>query len=158
MSAASLSVGFSKATAITASSSNPSSSSTDKLSFSSIHFPFRVTKPINFSKLKPHHDFVKFAPFSLFSRCPFICALAAFDGFETSQTAEPLDEEEEETATQDEVQGEEEAVEESDGASVLQSIDARRLYVGNLPYSMTSSQLSDVFSECGRVASVEVSL
>lgn len=157
MSAASLSVGFSKATAITASSSNPSSSSTDNLSFSSIHFPFRATKPINSSKLKPHHDFVKPAPFSLFSHSPFICALAAFDGFEVSQTAEPLDEEEE-TATQDEVQGEEEAVEENDGASVPQSTEARRLYVGNLPYSMTAAQLSDVFSECGRVASVEVSL
>lgn len=83
--------------------------------------------------------------------------MAAFDGFEASQTAEPLDEEEE-TATQDEVQGEEEAVEEIDAASVPQSTEARRLYVGNLPYSMTSSQLSDVFSECGRVASVEVCL
>ncbi|CAA7388106.1 unnamed protein product [Spirodela intermedia] len=33
---------------------------------------------------------------------------------------------------------------------------ARRLYVGNLPYSMTPSNLSDVFSEAGTVTSVEV--
>ncbi|MQM19306.1 hypothetical protein Taro_052307 [Colocasia esculenta] len=32
----------------------------------------------------------------------------------------------------------------------------RRLYVGNLPYSMTPSQLAEVFSEAGTVASVEM--
>ncbi|WCJ34173.1 RNA-binding protein CP33 chloroplastic [Euphorbia peplus] len=31
-----------------------------------------------------------------------------------------------------------------------------RLYVGNLPYSMTSSQLTEIFQEAGRVANVEV--
>ena len=34
----------------------------------------------------------------------------------------------------------------------------RRLYVGNLPYSMTPSNLAEVFSEAGNVTSVEVSL
>lgn len=33
---------------------------------------------------------------------------------------------------------------------------ARRLYVGNLPYSMTPSNLAEVFSEAGTVTSVEV--
>lgn len=36
--------------------------------------------------------------------------------------------------------------------------EAARLYVGNLPFSMTSSQLSEIFSEAGRVLSVEVYL
>lgn len=31
-----------------------------------------------------------------------------------------------------------------------------RLYVGNLPYSMTASQLSEVFQEAGAVDNVEV--
>jgi len=31
-----------------------------------------------------------------------------------------------------------------------------RLYIGNLPYSMTSAQLVEVFEEAGRVLSVEV--
>lgn len=33
-----------------------------------------------------------------------------------------------------------------------------RLYVGNLPYSMNSSQLAQVFEEAGRVINVEVGL
>ena len=36
------------------------------------------------------------------------------------------------------------------------SAEASRLYVGNLPYSMTSSQLGEVFNEAGSVISVEV--
>uniref|UniRef100_A0A1D1XUE6 Ribonucleoprotein, chloroplastic n=1 Tax=Anthurium amnicola TaxID=1678845 RepID=A0A1D1XUE6_9ARAE len=43
------------------------------------------------------------------------------------------------------------------GAGGMRAGEAgRRLYVGNLPYSMTPSQLADVFSEAGAVASVEV--
>ncbi|XP_074264468.1 RNA-binding protein CP33, chloroplastic-like [Silene latifolia] len=34
--------------------------------------------------------------------------------------------------------------------------DDGRLYVGNLPYSMTSSQLSDIFSQAGHIKSVEI--
>ncbi|KAL5720661.1 hypothetical protein ACHQM5_013307 [Ranunculus cassubicifolius] len=36
------------------------------------------------------------------------------------------------------------------------SSEGSRLYVGNLPYDMTSSQLTEIFSEAGRVASVEI--
>lgn len=36
--------------------------------------------------------------------------------------------------------------------------EERRLYVGNLPYSMTQSQLTDVFQEAGRVDAVEVNM
>lgn len=34
--------------------------------------------------------------------------------------------------------------------------DAGRLYVGNLPYSMTSTQLSEIFGEAGTVTYTEV--
>lgn len=34
--------------------------------------------------------------------------------------------------------------------------EAGRLYVGNLPYSMTSSQLADIFDQAGEVKTVEV--
>lgn len=40
--------------------------------------------------------------------------------------------------------------------SYTQSRELGRLYVGNLPYSMTGDQLKEVFGEAGRVASVEV--
>nr|XP_027066498.1 33 kDa ribonucleoprotein, chloroplastic-like [Coffea arabica] len=43
-----------------------------------------------------------------------------------------------------------------DTAAVSLSTEGRRLYVGNLPYAMTSSQLADIFAEAGRVASVEI--
>jgi len=35
--------------------------------------------------------------------------------------------------------------------------DAGRLYIGNLPFSITNSQLAELFAEAGTVASVEVS-
>eukprot|EP00262_Sarcandra_glabra_P005260 TRINITY_DN1666_c1_g1_i1.p1 TRINITY_DN1666_c1_g1~~TRINITY_DN1666_c1_g1_i1.p1 ORF type:complete len:287 (-),score=56.23 TRINITY_DN1666_c1_g1_i1:614-1474(-) len=46
----------------------------------------------------------------------------------------------------------EEEVEEEEEAST----NGTRLYVGNLPYSMTSAQLAEIFSEAGRVESVEI--
>lgn len=36
------------------------------------------------------------------------------------------------------------------------SSEEGRLYIGNLPYSMTSAQLAEVLVEAGRVVSVEV--
>lgn len=36
------------------------------------------------------------------------------------------------------------------------SYDDRRIFVGNLPYSMTSTQLSEVFADAGQVQSVEI--
>ncbi|KAH0455785.1 hypothetical protein IEQ34_015817 [Dendrobium chrysotoxum] len=36
------------------------------------------------------------------------------------------------------------------------SIESRRLYVGNLSFSMTSSELSDIFSEAGKIDQVEI--
>lgn len=43
-----------------------------------------------------------------------------------------------------------------EGQKVWGSGEYGRLYVGNLPYSMTSSQLAEVFGEAGRVVNVEV--
>ncbi|KAI3993785.1 hypothetical protein MKX01_002798 [Papaver californicum] len=34
--------------------------------------------------------------------------------------------------------------------------ESSRLYVGNLPYSMTSAQLTDIFNQAGQVSSVEI--
>ncbi|KAF8403385.1 hypothetical protein HHK36_011487 [Tetracentron sinense] len=63
-------------------------------------------------------------------------ALSAFDSFEDDE--------------EDEIQEEEE---EDQEAPVP---EGSRLYVGNLPYAMTSSQLADIFDEAGRVDSVEI--
>ncbi|XP_074270836.1 33 kDa ribonucleoprotein, chloroplastic-like [Silene latifolia] len=43
-------------------------------------------------------------------------------------------------------------VEEND----VRSSDGGRVYVGNLPFSMTSSQLSEIFSRAGQIKSVEI--
>eukprot|EP00268_Persea_americana_P041337 TRINITY_DN4114_c0_g1_i1.p1 TRINITY_DN4114_c0_g1~~TRINITY_DN4114_c0_g1_i1.p1 ORF type:complete len:329 (+),score=78.34 TRINITY_DN4114_c0_g1_i1:238-1224(+) len=67
---------------------------------------------------------------------PYKC-LAAMAGDESEEQG---NEEDEEDIEADENEHEEE----------------RRLYVGNLPYSMTQSQLTDVFQEAGRVDAVEV--
>ncbi|KAF5177524.1 33 kDa ribonucleoprotein [Thalictrum thalictroides] len=68
----------------------------------------------------------------------FTASATALDSFEDSQSEEEFDEDE----------GlEEEAPVGAEGS---------RLYVGNLPYAMTSSELTEIFSEAGRVTSVEI--
>ncbi|GKC02699.1 33 kDa ribonucleoprotein, chloroplastic, partial [Tanacetum coccineum] len=59
-----------------------------------------------------------------------------------------IEEEEEETEFESDYDDEEEDEPESP--------EAGKLYVGNLPYAITSSELSQVFGECGVVNSVEV--
>lgn len=46
--------------------------------------------------------------------------------------------------------------EQEEEQKVSDSNDAGRLYVGNLPYSITNSQLAELFGEAGTVASVEI--
>ncbi|KAJ6749934.1 hypothetical protein OIU85_000550 [Salix viminalis] len=80
---------------------------------------------------------------------------ASFDNFEV--------ETDENTTAQDDPQSEtdefdQDIVEEEEEEDV-EAINARKegkLYVGNLPYSMTSSELAEVFEEAGRVFSAEV--
>ncbi|KAF9593717.1 hypothetical protein IFM89_024721 [Coptis chinensis] len=51
---------------------------------------------------------------------------------------------------------EDEFEEEEEVRKPVVAIEASRLYVGNLPYAMTSSELTDIFTEAGRVTSVEI--
>ncbi|KAI3417771.1 uncharacterized protein J3R85_014226 [Psidium guajava] len=84
---------------------------------------------------------------------------AAFDGFEAEDGVAGSEEEDPEVAEEllessnDEGEGEESGDEERVSGS---SRGYGRLYVGNLPYSMNSSQLAEVFEEAGRVINVEV--
>ncbi|XP_027067225.1 33 kDa ribonucleoprotein, chloroplastic isoform X1 [Coffea arabica] len=155
MSASSLSVAVATAIANSSSSSIPSSSSSlEHLSLSTIHFPFKPTKPINFCRV---NHLLNSAPVPQVSRSLLVCASTAFDAFDAIQSTQVLEEEEqeEEEAEAEEIQDVED---ENDGdtAAVSLSTEGRRLYVGNLPYAMTSSQLADIFAEAGRVASVEI--
>lgn len=85
---------------------------------------------------------------------------AAFDGFEAEDGAAGSEEEDPEEAEELlESAGEEE--EEGEGEEIgeekrVSGSSGGRLYVGNLPYSMNSSQLAEVFEEAGRVINVEV--
>lgn len=139
MAASSLSVAAISACSSSSSASAPSSS-IDTISFSSIHFPFKFAKPIKFSNQKLNFYPNSPAP-SVFSHSLIYCTS------EANQSIEPPEEEEEEAETEEGG---------SDGAVVSESVEARRLFVGNLPFSMTSTQLADVFAEAGRVSSVEV--
>ena len=89
----------------------------------------------------------------MLANLPFVTFFASFDSFQVTEDDQSTGEEHpdsqdlEEQPQQEEV--EEEKVSEYGG-------EEGRLYVGNLPYSMTSSELSEIFSEVGRVANVEV--
>ena len=83
--------------------------------------------------------------------------MASFDDLETekeSQSTEQQDPEAEFSENQEEEEEEEE--EEGEQQKVFGSNEERRLYVGNLPYSMTSAQLAEIFEQAGHVVSVEV--
>ncbi|KAL3642731.1 hypothetical protein CASFOL_013546 [Castilleja foliolosa] len=109
-------------------------------------FPFK-TKPIkNPSKLTNYLNYSLFSPIS----CSSIhCASTAFDSVELN---------EDEVLEEDPESGAEETVSEveEEDNDVSQSSDGGRLYVGNLPFTLTSAQLSEIFAEAGRVVSVEI--
>lgn len=87
---------------------------------------------------------------SLLSLSHFRQFSASFDGFQVTEDSQH------EPETEQEEEEEEEAVEEEEEPKVAASDEAARLYVGNLPYSMTSSSLAEAFAEAGTVASAEV--
>ncbi|KAI3473378.1 hypothetical protein Pfo_030668 [Paulownia fortunei] len=139
MSTSSLSV---VAAAIGTSSHSFSSTSIDHLSL--YLFPCKANPIKTPSKLK---TFLNYSPFSSLSRSSIYCASTAFDSVELNQ--------EEEEDPQSDVQETVSEVEEEEN-DVPQSAESGRLYVGNLPFSMTSAQLSEIFAEAGRVVSVEI--
>ncbi|KAF5737400.1 33 kDa ribonucleoprotein [Tripterygium wilfordii] len=90
-------------------------------------------------------------------RSTFAAAAVAFESSEETQHDNNVTSEEEEDP-ETETQGFEE--EQGGGGEIEQneseSNGEGRLYVGNLPYSMTTSQLVEVFREAGRVVSAEI--
>ncbi|XP_047975591.1 33 kDa ribonucleoprotein, chloroplastic [Salvia hispanica] len=73
------------------------------------------------------------------------CASTAFDGLEFNPDEDGLS---------NGALGSVSEAEDDNGA--LQIADAGRLYVGNLPFSMTSAQLTEIFAEAGSVVSAEI--
>lgn len=80
---------------------------------------------------------------------------AAADAFETNVDTTVSQQEEQETETETEQETSDEPKKEEE-QKVSTSDNAGRLYVGNLPFRMTSAQLSEIFAEAGTVVSVEV--
>jgi len=115
------------------------------ISLTTTNFPQRPIshKPFNLT-LKPQSFNLSSLPLQSLHP-PFV----ATDEFETSQDTIISQQEEPEPETSDKPKQDEEQ-------TVTTSDDARRLYVGNLPFSMTSSQLAEIFAEAGTVVSVEV--
>uniref|UniRef100_A0A2N9IQU6 RRM domain-containing protein n=1 Tax=Fagus sylvatica TaxID=28930 RepID=A0A2N9IQU6_FAGSY len=145
--------------------STASSSLCNKLSNLSFpHSPIPIPIPTHFSSkpkppkplnLKTH--LYNFHPFPIISLPHFSCALAAFDGLETEKETQSTEQEDPEAELSENQEEEEEEEEEEESEQKLfGSSEERRLYVGNLPYSMTSAQLAEVFEEAGRVVSVEI--
>ncbi|CAH9079899.1 unnamed protein product [Cuscuta europaea] len=97
------------------------------------------SKPIEVPKLNTHFSVLRGVP-----RSPTFRASA--DAITAIQEDSHLVEVEEE---EEEEEGEYEGAE-------SQPDDAGKLFVGNLPFTVTSSQLSEIFSEAGHVRNVEV--
>ncbi|XP_054811737.1 33 kDa ribonucleoprotein, chloroplastic isoform X2 [Prosopis cineraria] len=108
-----------------------------------LKFPFRPFshKPPTLN-LKPH--LLNSSTLSLYH---LRLASAAFDGFEVAEDSTGAEQEEPEPSEKSE--------QDEDDQKVSDSNEAGRLYVGNLPFSMTSSHLSEIFQEAGNVVSVE---
>ncbi|KAL9242562.1 hypothetical protein vseg_016550 [Gypsophila vaccaria] len=147
---------------VTPSSSSSSSSSTRLARLPSYHFRFLTQlspKPVNLI-LKPLC--LKPSNFTLplhFCQCT-TSPTSAFVDTDIALTGEPEDgpDEVKQELDESEIDENEEvevgAKEKNDGGSDT-STDGR-IYVGNLPYSMTSSELSEIFSQAGHVKSVEM--
>ncbi|XP_059278517.1 33 kDa ribonucleoprotein, chloroplastic-like [Lycium ferocissimum] len=110
-----------------------------------INFKINSIKP---TKLKPH-----FTISPLFNRSSIHFSTFAVSDDEVSFSPEKEIQERDEVALspEDEEIQEDEEKEEGDGV-----VEDGRMYVGNLPFSMTPSQLSEIFAEAGTVANVEI--
>ncbi|KAG6580756.1 hypothetical protein SDJN03_20758, partial [Cucurbita argyrosperma subsp. sororia] len=151
MSASSLTMAAAAASVSSSSSSSSSSSPCKKLFFAQhlnripSHFSPKQ-KPLKLLELRIHLPNIY--PLAFSSASHLYCAPPAFEGLEVS---DPITED----AETEESDGGEESREE-DEQKVSASRDAGKLYIGNLPYAMTSSQLTEVFAEAGHVVSVQV--
>lgn len=135
------------AAATTTTSSNP-------LLFNSRNLPFECSS-ISIPQSKHKLFTLTIKPNFPFSP-PFICSSSSVN-FEFPQTTEPQEDTEDEEEDQEFDEYEEDS-DDDDGDDRVEShsAEAGRLYVGNLPYAMTSSQLADIFAEAGPVISVEI--
>ncbi|KAL6133726.1 hypothetical protein ACLB2K_065960 [Fragaria x ananassa] len=107
-------------------------------------------KPLKPLKLKAHCSlFSRLYPLHNFRR-----PCSALDVLEVEEGNESSDEEKDPQAEL--LEEEEEGEEEPKGEAGSDRSDAGRLYVGNLPYSMTSTQLSEIFGEAGTVTYSEI--
>ncbi|KAI3706574.1 hypothetical protein L6452_24406 [Arctium lappa] len=122
------------------------------ISISKTHFK---TPKLSFN-FKTHH--LNFHPLIRSSLPPPNSSLP----YQSLQIDENLESEpsaiEEELQKDDEVEEEEEYEDEDEDEDEIESEspEAGRLYIGNLPYAITSSELSQVFGEAGNVVSVEI--
>lgn len=118
------------------------------LNFAQIPIRLPSLKPKSLKPLKLKAQNPTSLHFSLLSFSHFRCSSATFDSYEVTEDSQDDPEPESEV---------EEAVEEEEEVPKLAaSGEDGRLYVGNLPYSMTSTQLAEVFGEAGTVISAEV--
>ncbi|KAL7595044.1 hypothetical protein Lser_V15G28634 [Lactuca serriola] len=67
-----------------------------------------------------------------------------------------IDEDDDDDEDEDEDEDDEEEDEEEEEEEEEESPEAGRLYIGNLPYAITSAELSQIFGEAGDVISVEI--
>ncbi|XP_010541810.1 PREDICTED: RNA-binding protein CP33, chloroplastic [Tarenaya hassleriana] len=126
----------------------PSSAASNRFfSFhSQIQFHHRFP-PKPFKLLRQNPNLLLFLP--KLRRHHFSAAISSgngWDGEEISASEEPIEEEEEEMEDEDEGKSPETQASGEEG----------RLYVGNLPYAMTSSELALVFGEAGNVVDVQI--
>ncbi|KAH9615867.1 hypothetical protein KSS87_006093 [Heliosperma pusillum] len=115
-------------------------------------FPPKPTNPLIKSlTLKPHNLTHSHHPFLFpLHLCHFSSSSSAFNIVESDFRDELV-----ENPVEVKRDSEESELDEND-EKARNSSDNGRLYVGNLPYSMTSSELSDIFSQAGQIKSVQI--
>ena len=118
-------------------------------------FSTHYSKNLNKQPLKLKIQFHNFTSFSLLSSPPlsthFSRFTSVYDGPELENDIPSSDEE----CPEPELAQEQEQ-EENEPKSSGPGGEAGRIYVGNLPYSINSTLLAEVFAEAGDVLSVEV--
>ncbi|KAM1079196.1 hypothetical protein ACFX2B_013787 [Malus domestica] len=135
--------------------SSPLCNKISNFSISHSLLPIPTHLPPNIKPLKPLKLKARFHSFPHLSPAPsFRRSLAAFDGFEAKEDSESQDEQDPETQLHEKQEEEEE--EEEQREEVAKISDVGRLYVGNLPYNLTSTQLAEVFGEAGTVVFSEI--
>ncbi|KAI3870295.1 hypothetical protein MKX03_029684 [Papaver bracteatum] len=121
-----------------------------------IHRIVNISRDFSPLTLKSKSKFTEIKPTFLKFQTPSTRLSTLSNSIHRHDSTSVIDRKDYENEEEDEDYEDEFSYDDEDDDEDLPIQESSRLYVGNLPYSMTSAQLTDIFNQAGQVSSVEI--